>query len=238
MDISERLKRLRADLAVTVEQLAFMEDDAEDKRLRSLVAETPLADVVPATPMVRPIEGPYRPTPTGIGRRHPVTADLPGAEATPNRLRMGEFPLGSRIVPNPVNRVPGFSIRNHWFVPGFPQMAWPMMEWVLDTHYAGFARPGATAEQAIIVRGAGEAAFVAGADISEFEQNRSTKEQIAAYEATSEEAGRRLAGPRGLDERPNASLAQRAPVRPTRRRARDGARLDHRADRVPQDQRI
>ena len=45
MDISERLKRLRADLAVTVEQLAFMEDDAEDKRLRSLVAETPLADV-------------------------------------------------------------------------------------------------------------------------------------------------------------------------------------------------
>ena len=45
VDISERLKRLRADLAVTVEQLAFMEDDAEDKRLRSLVAETPLADV-------------------------------------------------------------------------------------------------------------------------------------------------------------------------------------------------
>ena len=45
VDISERLKRLRADRAVTIEQLAFMEDDAEDKRLRSLVAETPLADV-------------------------------------------------------------------------------------------------------------------------------------------------------------------------------------------------
>lgn len=45
VDISERLKRLRADLAVTVEQLVYMEDDAEDKRLRSLVAETPLADV-------------------------------------------------------------------------------------------------------------------------------------------------------------------------------------------------
>ncbi len=64
-----------------------------------------------------------------------IRARFPGTEATPNRLRMGEFPLGSEIIPNPVNRVPGFSIRNHWFVPGFPQMAWPMSEWVLDTHY-------------------------------------------------------------------------------------------------------
>jgi molybdopterin-biosynthesis enzyme MoeA-like protein len=60
-----------------------------------------------------------------------------GAETTPQRLKMGEFPLGSMIVPNPFNRIPGFSIRDHWFVPGFPQMAWPMVEWVLDTHYRG-----------------------------------------------------------------------------------------------------
>jgi molybdopterin-biosynthesis enzyme MoeA-like protein len=25
------------------------------------------------------------------------------------------------------------------FVPGFPVMAWPMIEWVLDTLYAGLA---------------------------------------------------------------------------------------------------
>ncbi|MBS0553427.1 MAG: competence/damage-inducible protein A, partial [Proteobacteria bacterium] len=38
--------------------------------------------------------------------------------------------------PNPFNRIPGFTIRQHYFAPGFPVMAWPMMEWVLDTHYA------------------------------------------------------------------------------------------------------
>jgi|SRR5882762_8361472 len=45
VDVSDRLKRTRAELAVTEEQLAFFEDEAEDARLRSLVAETPLADV-------------------------------------------------------------------------------------------------------------------------------------------------------------------------------------------------
>jgi len=51
------------------------------------------------------------------------------------RLKMGEFPAGSRIIPNPYNRIPGFSVADHWFVPGFPIMAWPMVEWVLDHHY-------------------------------------------------------------------------------------------------------
>ena len=45
VDVSERLKRMRAELVVTEEQLAFLEDEAEDARLRALVAETPLADV-------------------------------------------------------------------------------------------------------------------------------------------------------------------------------------------------
>ncbi len=45
VDVSERLKRARADLAVSEEQLAFFEQEAEDSRLRALVAETPLADV-------------------------------------------------------------------------------------------------------------------------------------------------------------------------------------------------
>jgi hypothetical protein len=44
VDVSERLKRLRAEAAVTQEQLAFLEEEAEDARTRSLVAETPLAD--------------------------------------------------------------------------------------------------------------------------------------------------------------------------------------------------
>ncbi len=53
-----------------------------------------------------------------------------------NRRRLVEFPRASRLIPNPVNRIPGFSIYDHHFVPGFPEMAWPMMEWVLDNHYA------------------------------------------------------------------------------------------------------
>ncbi|HWR88299.1 MAG TPA: molybdopterin-binding protein, partial [Acidiferrobacterales bacterium] len=58
-----------------------------------------------------------------------------GAQTTPQRLALGEFPEGCEIIPNPYNRIPGFSLRQHYFVPGFPVMAWPMMEWVLDTHY-------------------------------------------------------------------------------------------------------
>ena len=59
-----------------------------------------------------------------------------GKEATPGRLRMVEFPAGSTLIPNPVNQVPGFTLRNGHFLPGFPQMAAPMMAWVLDTYYA------------------------------------------------------------------------------------------------------
>jgi len=58
-----------------------------------------------------------------------------GGEATPQRLRMGEFPAGCAIIPNPFNRIPGFSVGHHYFVPGFPQMAWPMVEWVLEEKY-------------------------------------------------------------------------------------------------------
>lgn len=59
-----------------------------------------------------------------------------GDEITPQRLRMGEFPLGGQIIPNPYNRIPGFAIQQHHFLPGFPVMAWPMLEWVLDNWYA------------------------------------------------------------------------------------------------------
>ena len=41
---AERLKRLRTELAVVEEQLAFLAEAADETRLRALVAETPLAD--------------------------------------------------------------------------------------------------------------------------------------------------------------------------------------------------
>jgi molybdopterin-biosynthesis enzyme MoeA-like protein len=83
-----------------------------------------------------------------------------GADITPQRLMMGEFPRGSRIIPNPYNRIPGFSLRHHHFLPGFPQMAWPMMAWVLDNWYVELHAVGRTAESAIIVRGAGESQLI------------------------------------------------------------------------------
>lgn len=57
------------------------------------------------------------------------------------RLQMGVFPVGADIVPNPYNRIPGFYIRRHTFVPGFPVMAWPMLEQTLDTRYAALHHP-------------------------------------------------------------------------------------------------
>ncbi len=59
-----------------------------------------------------------------------------GDEVTPNRLKLGEFPAGARIIENPFNRIPGFAVGTHYFLPGFPEMAWPMMSHVLDTDYA------------------------------------------------------------------------------------------------------
>ena len=79
---------------------------------------------------------------------------------TPQRLMMGEFPEGADIIPNPYNRIPGFSFRRHHFLPGFPEMAWPMLEWVLDTHYRDAFAPGSVSESSIIVRGAGESQLI------------------------------------------------------------------------------
>ena len=91
--------------------------------------------------------------------RHPeAVAEIEarfGTDAYPHRVLMAEFPAGSAIIPNPVNRIASFSIRDHHFFPGFPQMAWPMLDWVLATHYSALAAPPA-AERAIVVYGAGE----------------------------------------------------------------------------------
>ncbi|MDQ6698151.1 MAG: hypothetical protein M3Z46_11915 [Actinomycetota bacterium] len=45
-ELSDRMKRVRADLGVAEEQLAHFADEADDARLRALVAETPLAEQV------------------------------------------------------------------------------------------------------------------------------------------------------------------------------------------------
>jgi molybdopterin-biosynthesis enzyme MoeA-like protein len=74
-----------------------------------------------------------------------------------HRLNMGVFPRGARIIPNPYNKIAGFSVGDVHFVPGFPVMAWPMMEWVLDTYYADRFRRQAYVEKSVIVMGSMEA---------------------------------------------------------------------------------
>ncbi len=74
-----------------------------------------------------------------------------------HRLNMGVFPEGATIIPNPYNKIPGFSVGDVHFMPGFPVMAWPMMEWVLDTRYAHLFTQGAYVEKSVIVFGSMEA---------------------------------------------------------------------------------
>ncbi len=63
-----------------------------------------------------------------------------GYDVYPHKVRMAEFPQGATLIPNPVNRIAGFSINNHHFVPGFPNMSHPMIEWVLDHYYSACFR--------------------------------------------------------------------------------------------------
>ena len=76
-----------------------------------------------------------------------------------HRLNMGVFPVGAEIIPNPYNKVPGFSVAQVHFVPGFPVMAWPMIEWVLDQRYAHLHGGARTVERSVIVYGAMEASL-------------------------------------------------------------------------------
>ncbi|MGA9470713.1 MAG: molybdopterin-binding protein [Candidatus Macondimonas sp.] len=88
-------------------------------------------------------------------QRHPEAAALIesrfGAAAHPYRIRMADLPEGARLIPNPVNQIPGFSLGDHHFVPGFPQMAWPMVDWVLETHYPHLRRATGPALYALTI---------------------------------------------------------------------------------------
>ena len=95
----------------------------------------------------------------------------PDREDNIHRLNMGTFPVGASIIPNPYNKIPGFfcappgGSEPHavgerggiYFVPGFPVMAWPMVEWVLDTHFSHLHQVQAYMEKSVIVMGSMEA---------------------------------------------------------------------------------
>jgi molybdopterin-biosynthesis enzyme MoeA-like protein len=87
----------------------------------------------------------------------------PDREDNRHRLNMAVFPDGAAIIPNPYNKIAGFSVRKGeggvFFVPGFPVMAWPMIEWVLDTVYPQLHARGGPRERSVIVFGSMEAAL-------------------------------------------------------------------------------
>ena len=83
-----------------------------------------------------------------------------GVDAYPKRVLMADFPAGASLIPNPINRVAGCSINHHHFVPGFPQMSHPMVEWVLDRHYFHLFHQQDYSESSILVMDAGESKLI------------------------------------------------------------------------------
>jgi molybdopterin-biosynthesis enzyme MoeA-like protein len=75
---------------------------------------------------------------------------------------MGMFPEGSEIIPNLYNKIPGFTCQGQGnglvhFVPGFPIMAWPMMQMKLDAYCQTWGVAPKRVERSVIVLGAMEA---------------------------------------------------------------------------------
>jgi molybdopterin-biosynthesis enzyme MoeA-like protein len=95
--------------------------------------------------------------------RHPEAAAIIearfGADAYPNRIVMADFPQGATLVPNPINRIPGFSLGRIHCLPGFPNMAHPMMEWVLENRCQEVPRDLPT-HASLLVYGVPESALV------------------------------------------------------------------------------
>jgi molybdopterin-biosynthesis enzyme MoeA-like protein len=86
----------------------------------------------------------------------------PDREDNRHRLNMGVFPQGAAIIRNPYNKIPGFTCRGAGeglvhFVPGFPVMAWPMMQDKLDVYCQTWGVAPQRVERSVIVFGAMEA---------------------------------------------------------------------------------
>jgi molybdopterin-biosynthesis enzyme MoeA-like protein len=59
-----------------------------------------------------------------------------GERAYPHPIKMADIPQGSRLIENPINKMPGFQLEDRFFfVPGFPEMAHPMITDVMDRFY-------------------------------------------------------------------------------------------------------
>ena len=65
-----------------------------------------------------------------------IIVDRIGKRAFPHPVKMADLPPGAKLVYNPVNKMPGFQLDDkYFFVPGFPEMAHPMIVNILDEFY-------------------------------------------------------------------------------------------------------
>lgn len=101
----------------------------------------------------------------GVGLfRHPQLVAIIekqfGEAAYPQRIRMSELPDGATLIPNPVNNIAGYKIAHHHFVPGFPDMAWPMIEWSLATWYSPYFDPEPPIERRWILNNVHESELI------------------------------------------------------------------------------
>lgn len=69
------------------------------------------------------------------------------------RAKMADFPANASIIPNPFNNIAAFSIQQHYFLPGFPQMAHPMATWVLNQYYSHYFNQQQRGYKAALVDG-------------------------------------------------------------------------------------
>ncbi len=65
-----------------------------------------------------------------------IIEDRLGERAYPHPIKMAYLPKGAKLIDNPVNKMPGFYLEERFFfVPGFPEMAHPMVRDILDRFY-------------------------------------------------------------------------------------------------------
>jgi molybdopterin-biosynthesis enzyme MoeA-like protein len=83
-----------------------------------------------------------------------------GEGAYPKRVLMADIPQGALLIPNEINKIPGFKIKNHHFLPGFPEMAWPMVEWVLHSHYQELLNQNDFVEASIWINNVSESKLI------------------------------------------------------------------------------
>jgi molybdopterin-biosynthesis enzyme MoeA-like protein len=163
-----QLQSVLADRGLELSWSLFVGDDAEEleRAMRYSMATDHLVfsfGGIGATPddrtreMAAKVKGlAIQPHPEAIQ----IIEEQYGKDAYPNRILMAHLPEGATLIPNPINRVAGFKVAHHHFLPGFPEMAWPMMEWVLDTHYAHLKNLKPATEQIIHIIGGRESDFI------------------------------------------------------------------------------